>query len=89
MSFLALKSNTTADDRQWLTYWITFGTIYLIDVLVGGALEKFPFFYCFKLVFFLYLMHPSYRGATKIYNRFILPIMSDFDPKIKQIKQAK
>ena len=31
MSFLALESDGTDDDTQWLTYWVCFGAFNIID----------------------------------------------------------
>lgn len=31
MSFLALESEGTDDDKQWLTYWVIFGLFNIID----------------------------------------------------------
>ena len=31
MSFVALESEGEDDDKQWLTYWVVFGTFSIID----------------------------------------------------------
>ena len=35
MSFAALKSDGMEDDKQWLTYWVCFGSLTIMDQFVG------------------------------------------------------
>jgi|TARA_B110000977_G_C10738752_1_gene362142 receptor expression-enhancing protein 5/6 len=58
MSFLALESDGTDDDKQWLTYWVCFGCFNIIDQFAGIILSIIPFYYFLKLGFMIYLFHP-------------------------------
>ena len=75
MSVLALATDTSEDDRQWLTYWVVFGLVFAFESSVGEIFEFVPFYVVAKCILFLYLMHPRFRGATGVYNRFLLPIL--------------
>jgi len=58
MSFMALESVGTEDDKQWLTYWVCFGAFNIIDQFAGVILTSIPFYYFLKLGFLVYLFHP-------------------------------
>ena len=79
MSFLALESEGTDDDKQWLTYWVIFGLFNIIDQWSGFILTLSPFYFVIKLVFLVLLMHPSVNGATHCYNWWILPTMQKYE----------
>jgi receptor expression-enhancing protein 5/6 len=68
MSFVALESEGTEDDKQWLTYWVCFGSFNIIDQFAGIILQFIPFYYFLKLGFLVYLFHPTTMGATTVYN---------------------
>ena len=91
MSFLALETEETEDDTQWLTYWVCFGLFNIIDQWIGFILHFIPFYFVIKLCFLVYLFHPSTMGATTVYNAYILPIMKQYEPHIieaeKKIQQ--
>ena len=88
MSFVALESAGTEDDKQWLTYWVCFGTFNIIDQFAGVILSFIPFYYFLKLGFLVYLMHPSTMGATRIYNDWIAPYVEQYEGKIKQFEKS-
>ena len=73
MSFVALESAGTEDDKQWLTYWVCFGAFNIVDQFAGLILQFIPFYYFLKLGFLVYLFHPSTLGATVVYEKFVLP----------------
>ena len=87
MSFLALESEGTEDDKQWLTYWVCFGLFNIIDQWSGFILHFIPFYFVVKLCFLVYLFHPSTMGATTIYNAYILPIMKQYEPHIMEAEK--
>ena len=59
MSFLALETTNTEDDKQWLTYWIVFGAFNIIDHFADVITVFIPFYLFFKVLFLIFLMHPS------------------------------
>jgi receptor expression-enhancing protein 5/6 len=70
-SFLALESNETEDDKQWLTYWVCYGVFSIIDQFAGIILSFIPFYFCLKLVFLVYLFHPRTKGARTVYEEYL------------------
>ena len=48
MSFIALESKGTGDDKQWLTYWVVFGLLNIVDQWTGFILSFIPFLYRFR-----------------------------------------
>ncbi|TXT12271.1 uncharacterized protein COLE_02681 [Cutaneotrichosporon oleaginosum] len=68
LSIKALESPSTNDDKQWLTYWIVYGTFNLIEsVALRAILYWVPFYFVFKSVFIVWLFLPTTRGAEVLY----------------------
>ncbi|KAL1931401.1 hypothetical protein VTP01DRAFT_9543 [Rhizomucor pusillus] len=90
-SFKAIESPTTADDKQWLTYWTVIGFVQLIEYFSDILLYWFPFYYLFKTLFVLYLALPQFRGAEVLYSRFLRPYLlkaqSDIDKGAADLRQ--
>ena len=86
MSFLALESDGADDDKQWLTYWVVFGLFNILDQFAGFILTFIPFYFFLKLVFLVWLFHPSSQGATIIYNNYILPNMQQYEKHIAAVE---
>ena len=87
MSFLALESDEEDDDKQWLTYWVVFGLFNIIDQFAGFILSFIPFYYLMKLCFLIWLFHPISKGATTIYDHFVLPNMRQYEKQIAAVEQ--
>jgi receptor expression-enhancing protein 5/6 len=54
----ALFSPGTADDTQWLTYWVVYAFLTLFESAVS-AVYWFPFYYTFKFVLVLWMALPQ------------------------------
>ena len=55
-SIRALQTDTDPeDDKQWLAYWIIYGTVVVADIYVHIILQFIPMYYFCKLCFFLWL----------------------------------
>ena len=87
MSFLALETKSTDDDKQWLTYWIVFGAFNIIDHFAEVITAFIPFYLFFKVLFLIFLMHPSTQGALMIYNAYILPNVEKYESKIAEAEK--
>ena len=82
MSFLALESEGEDDDKQWLTYWVVFGSFSIVDQFAGIILSFIPFYYVMKVAMLIWMFHPSSQGATTLYNNFILPFYKQYEDDI-------
>jgi receptor expression-enhancing protein 5/6 len=70
-SVKAIESKDSADDTQWLVYWIVYGTFGFVETFIDLILYWIPFFYAIKIAFLVWCMHPTTKGATVLYNSFI------------------
>ena len=74
-SFKAIESSRAKEDpAQWLTYWILFGFLHLLEYFHDTILYWFPFYYTFKVIGLMYLFLPqtmvrSQRGSRS--SRFV------------------
>ena len=84
-SFIALESEGTDDDKQWLTYWVCFGAFNIVDQFAGVILQFIPFYYFLKLGFLVFLFHPQTLGATTVYNNYILPNVQKYEGQFKDV----
>ena len=87
MSFLALETKQTDDDKQWLTYWIVFGAFNIIDHFADVITNFIPFYLALKVLFLIYLMHPYTQGALMIYNGLILPNVEKYQAQLDAIDE--
>ncbi|PKS10743.1 hypothetical protein jhhlp_002500 [Lomentospora prolificans] len=76
-SLNALFTANTADDTQWLTYWVVFAFFSVIESLVS-VVYWFPFYYTFKFIFLLWLSLPAFRGAEFVFRSFMAPMLSRY-----------
>ena len=53
----------------------------LFETLLFGA-SWFPFYYECKVGFILWLTLPQFRGATKLYKRFLAPALETYESEI-------
>jgi len=58
---------------QWLTYWVVFSSLMLLDMIAGPILHLIPFYYVLKLLLLMWLFYPKSNGATIIYQQIIKP----------------
>jgi len=48
-----------------------FGLFNIVDQFAGFILHWIPFYYFLKLGFLVYLFHPSFKGATYVYENYL------------------
>ena len=75
LSIKAIETPCTNDDKQWLTYWIVFGTFNLIESMaLRPILYWVPMYFVFKTLFTIWLFLPATRGAETLYFNVIRPV---------------
>lgn len=78
-SIKAIESTGGDDDKQWLTYWVVFALFSLIDLFSGFVLKFIPFYFFIKLVFLVFCFMPNIKGATLIYDKFLVKIFKKYE----------
>jgi len=76
----ALFSTSKVDDTQWLTYWVVYAFLNVIESVVN-AVYWFPFYYVFKFILILWMALPMTNGAQIVFRSFIQPVFSRFFSK--------
>ncbi|KAF9213096.1 ER membrane protein DP1/Yop1 [Podila verticillata] len=77
-SFLALESAGHDDDRQWSVY----GFLSILETFTDMLLYWFPFYFFLKTVFLLWLMIPTFNGASVVYIRILRPFLIQHSSRI-------
>lgn len=74
ISIHAIESSTKLDDTKWLTYWVTYGIMSIIEFFSGVLTSVIPFYWLLKCIFLVWCMLPiEQNGSFVIYNRVIRP----------------
>nr|XP_043617581.1 HVA22-like protein e [Erigeron canadensis] len=84
-SVVAIESSSKEDDQQWLSYWILYSFLTLMEMLLQPLLEWIPIWYDVKLIAVAWLVLPQFRGAAFIYNKFVREkVIKKYYPNIGQ-----
>ncbi|KAK3716805.1 ER membrane protein DP1/Yop1 [Vermiconidia calcicola] len=76
-SLQAIFTMGKADDTQWLTYWVVYSFLTVIESMIN-AVYWFPFYYTFKFVFIMYMALPQTQGAQVVFRSVIQPVFGRF-----------
>ncbi|KAK9448951.1 TB2/DP1, HVA22 family-domain-containing protein [Limtongia smithiae] len=90
-SLLALESPGTADDTQYLTYWVVFAFFSVLEFWSRAILYWIPFYWFFKVIFVLYLGLPQFQGAKLVYKTVVKPVsvkLVGATPKLASVASA-
>ena len=74
-SIRAIESPQVDDDKQWLTYWMVYGVLQVLETFFGFIFWIIPYWDWIKLGFFIWLLLPNFKGAELIYYSVIAPLM--------------
>ncbi|XVF54290.1 hypothetical protein PTKIN_Ptkin05aG0169000 [Pterospermum kingtungense] len=72
-SVRAIESESRADDRQWLTYWVLYSMITLLELTFAKVIEWIPIWSYAKLIFTCWLVIPYFSGAAYVYEHYLRP----------------
>ncbi|KAK9470111.1 TB2/DP1, HVA22 family-domain-containing protein [Dipodascopsis tothii] len=81
-SLQALETPGTADDTQYLTYWVVFAFFSVIEFWSRAILYWIPFYWFFKVIFVLYLGLPQFHGAKVVYKSVVKPVSAKIFAKV-------
>ncbi|RCN29703.1 TB2/DP1, HVA22 family [Ancylostoma caninum] len=84
VSVKAIETATKDDDTQWLTYWVVFAVLSVVEFFSQQIVAIFPVYWLFKSLFLLWLYLPSTHGASKVYHKVIKPFVMKHQPTIDQ-----
>ncbi|KAJ5836702.1 hypothetical protein N7447_002728 [Penicillium robsamsonii] len=76
-SLQALFTTSTKDDTQWLTYWVVFAFLTVVESAISAA-YWFPFYYIFKFVLIMWMALPQTSGAQVVFHSFLQPVLGRF-----------
>lgn len=74
-TFNALFTPSRVDDTQYLTYWVVFA---FLSVLEAGVAVTYwlPFYYIFKFVLLMWLGLPQFGGSEVIFRSVLQPLLA-------------
>jgi receptor expression-enhancing protein 1/2/3/4 len=82
-SFKAVKTKNVKEYFQWMIYWIVFALVTVTEEVADLFLNFwFPLYYELKILFLVWLLSPSTRGATFLYRQVIHPTLSNREEDI-------
>lgn len=77
-SLVALETAGTADDTQYLTYWVVYASFTIAEFWSSVLVNWIPAYWLFKTLLFLYLGLPSFGGARIVYHSVLRPFGQRF-----------
>lgn len=72
-SFKAIRNKDIHEYLKWIVYWICYACFTCFELLTDALLAWFPFYYEIKVIFLIWLLGPSSRGAMRMYKSLIHP----------------
>jgi TB2/DP1, HVA22 family len=72
-SFKAIRNKDIHEYLKWIVYWICYACFTCFELLTDALLSWFPFYYEIKVIFLIWLLGPSSRGAMRMYKSLIHP----------------
>ncbi|XP_038997363.1 HVA22-like protein a [Hibiscus syriacus] len=72
-SVRAIESESRADDREWLTYWVLYSMLTLLELSFARVIEWIPIWSFAKLIFTCWLVIPYFSGASYVYEHYLRP----------------
>lgn len=79
-SLRAIETPGKDDDVQWLTYWVSFGFLTILESFSSIILHWVPFYYTFKAIILVWLMLPQTQGAKVVYTKLLVPVFFHKQP---------
>ena len=71
--------------KEWLTYWIIFGTFIIVDIFSNIFMKFIPFYFVLKISFLIWMFLPGSNGCKFVYNNIIDKIFKLIEEPIDMI----
>jgi len=85
-SFKALETKHSHDDTKWLTYWVVFGFMSVIDSFADVILAVVPFYWLAKVVFLAWCFAPyDHNGSGFVYSSLVKPFFLKHEKKLDKV----
>lgn len=72
-SVMAIESPFKEDDQQWLTYWVLYSFVSLLEMAAAPVFAWIPLYSTFKLAAAAWLVLPQFRGGIILYENYVRP----------------
>lgn len=87
-SFKAVRNKNLKEYLKWIVYWIVYAFFTCFELLTDAVMSWFPFYYEIKVIFFIWLLGPSTKGAMKFYKTVIHPTLVSREQVKSDIRSA-
>ena len=90
--FCTIKSieKKSKDKKNWLTYWLIFGSFLIVDKFAVIIMKIIPFYFVLKILFLIWMFLPGSNGSAIVYNLLLKKIFkyleTNVDPYMKEAK---
>ena len=72
-SVMAIESPFKEDDQQWLTYWVLYSFVTLLEMVAAPVFAWIPLYSTIKLAVAAWLVLPQFRGGIILYEKYVRP----------------
>ncbi|OMJ78500.1 hypothetical protein SteCoe_21653 [Stentor coeruleus] len=66
-----------ASSKLWVSYWIVYSLLKLLDETIPFLIQFIPFYYAIKCMFLMVLYAPKIRGGLIIYDNVFFQLVKD------------
>ena len=63
------------DKKEWLTYWIIFGSFLIFDMFSTIIIKVVPYYFVVKIIFLIWMFIPGSNGCQIVYDFLISKVM--------------
>lgn len=86
-SYKALKSESKADDTQWLTYWVVYAFFIVFEGFSDFLMSWIPLYYIAKIGFLWFCMSPTFQGSSIMFHKFIEPFLDSTSKTLDEVEE--
>lgn len=95
LSIRAIETKEGDDDKAWLTYWMIYGTLHVLETFVPFVFYIIPYWQWIRLGLFVYMI--KFNGAAQIHSTVVESLIKEhgqdvraflarFDPVVSSIQ---